>query len=219
MDKSWRPTLLRLGARRTRCASVAKTSLKDLAPDVFMGNIPIIDNRIVCIVDKKNVRLAAVISSYFSDPQKYFPIFLFPDVHAFTADVVDSAQDNFISHIVGNEAHVLINNALHRIGGYNYIILAGLSDGQKSYIRASKSSHAIEIKDISEVHEKLSAVGITKPDELACRSNEILKGLFLAQTSGRRLVIDEGARELPEIKKKSGGIVVVEQKNDDASCV
>jgi len=184
-----------------------------------VGTIPKIDNGIVCIVDRGNVRLAAVISSYFSNPQRYFPLFLFPDIRVAAVDVVDTTQDHFISHIVGNEAHVLINNALHRIGGYSYIILAGLSNAQKSYILASKSSHAIEITDISEVQGKLSAVGITKRDELSCRSTEILKGLFLAQSSGKRLVIDEGAGKLPEITKGSGGIVVVEQKDDDASCV
>ncbi len=181
--------------------------------------MPIINNRFVCVADKENVQLAAVVSSYFSEPDTYFPVFIFPNVIAFDEDSDDFNADNYISKIIGNEAAVLVNNALARVGGCEYLILAGISEHQKSYIRFPKSMKVIEIAGVSEVKEKLAAIGITRKDELRCKPSEILKGLYLAKRDGKSLLIDDGADDLPLIENHKGGIVVVEQEEDDVATI
>ena len=183
------------------------------------NKVPIINNRFVCVADKESVRLAAVVSSYFSEPDTYFPVFIFPNVIAFDEDSDDFNADNYISKIIGNEAGVLVNNALARVGGCEYLILAGISEHQKSYIRFPKSMKVIEIENVSEVKEKLAAVGITRKEEFRCKSSEILKGLYLAKRDSKSLLIDDGAADLPMTENHAGGIVVVEQKEDDVATV
>lgn len=181
--------------------------------------IPIINNRFVCVANKDNAELAAVISSYFSDKDTYFPVFIFPNVNASESDVDDFEQDNYISKMIGNEAAVLINNALARVGGCEYLILAGLNEHQKSYVRISKSMKVVEIASVDDVHEKLSQVGISRKGVIECKSKDILVGLHLAQHEGKRLVINEAAEDLQTAPKKKGGLIVVEQKPKDASTV
>lgn len=42
--------------------------------------VPIIDNEFVCIVDREDSVLAALVSSYVSKPGRYLPLFVFPYV-------------------------------------------------------------------------------------------------------------------------------------------
>jgi hypothetical protein len=185
---------------------------------MFGDGAPNLDNRYVCIVDRQAVALAAVISSYLFIPGSYLPIFLFPKVHRRKAVGAAFMSEDYAAELIASPASILINNALARMGGYEYLILAGLSEAQKSFLILPEQSHIIEIADISGVFAGLSDILPTEKKELRCRTSEILLGLFVAERKQRKLVIDEGAHALPEVVDLRKGMVVVEE-TDDASSV
>ncbi len=179
---------------------------------------PEINDRYLYIVDRDSVALAAVTSSYLSRTESYLPLFMFPPMTAAKSDGDNLRSDNYLSNLLGNDAAVLINNAWARMRGSEYLILVGLSRNQASYLSIPKGTKVIEIADLGDIAKKLSALALPEQGELTCKTSDILKGLFIAQREGKRLVVDEGARALPEAEKRKGGIVVVEN-NDDASSV
>jgi hypothetical protein len=151
-------------------------------------------------------------------PGSYLPLFMFPTVEFPKTDDPAFMTDSYISYLIAEQDSVLIGNALARMGESDYVILAGLTDAQKSYLVLPRRSKIIEIVNVSDVHAKLSPLAPTK-GELRCRTSDLLGGLFVAQKRRRHLVIDEEARALPEIVALGQGIVVVESVADAAPVV
>lgn len=180
---------------------------------------PAIHNKGIYIVDKDQGDLAAVIASYLYEEGWYYPCFAFPNVAAPDSEENDVEDDAFMSRMIGKEAAVLINNALLRMGGCDYIVLCGLTEYQKSYLKIPRNAKVIEINSIDEVHNQMSAMGIPERDELRCKRSEIMKGACVAQKTRRRIVLDDDAPTLPEHPKNKGGIVVVENNADVATVV
>jgi hypothetical protein len=182
--------------------------------------IPAIDDRYICIVDRDAVALAAVISSYLFNPQSYPPLFMFPPVTAPKSggDNLDESHI-YLSNLMGGDASTLINNAWARMGGSEYLILAGLNANQKTYLSIPKGSRVIDIAEVPDVHEKLLTLVLRAQEELRCKTSDILSGLFIAQKEGKRLVIDEGASAFPKVVEAKRGIVVVENNGDATSVI
>jgi hypothetical protein len=178
---------------------------------------PRLDNRFVCIVDRDAVALAAVISSYLFETGSYLPVFLFPSVRVGKVVNATFMSEGYAANLMASPADILINNALARMGGCEHLILAGLSDAQKSFLTLPRQSNVIEIADLSDVPVGLSSVAPARR-ELRCRAIDILNGLVVAQRRQRRLLIDEGARDVPEVVNLEEAMIVVE-KTDDASPV
>lgn len=174
--------------------------------------IPSIDNRFVCIANITDQSLAAVVSSYFAKKGLYFPVFIFPDVNTFAKDEHTDESDHFISSIIGNETGVLINNALAKMTGCNYLIYLNLSGHQKSYIeKYGYDFPTIDIKKIDEVAEKLKPHMPIPQTEFKCQEKDVLIGLIKCGREGLRLVIDETAEELIEQDIGAEGFVLVEK--------
>jgi len=100
------------------------------------------------------------------------------------------------------------------MGSAECVILAGLTDNQKSYLRIPPATRVIEITILSEVEKQLSSLELPKREELRCRSSEVLEALVLAHRTGKRLVVDEAAKAISESSTKGNGIVVVEAVAD-----
>ena len=183
------------------------------------NSIPDLEKRVVCIVEKEHVHLAAVISSYFSNRGVYFSIFTFPAIVDPDRSGVDFRDDDYISTMIGTEAATLVNNALARIGGCDYLILAGLSDAQKSYLHFSARKKILEIATVDEVRDRLASIGVTKPSVLRCKSQQVLLGLHIAKGNDHSLAIDDAADELLEPEQHKGGMIIVEQALDNAASV
>src|SRR6266478_4192985 len=180
---------------------------------------PALTDRYLCIVDRDAGPLAAVISSYLFEMECYLPLFVFPPMTA-GRTVGDNLQsDVYLSNLLGNDTSVLINNAWARMGGSEYLILAGLSRNQRSYLSVPRGTKIIEIDDLSDVQKKFAILVLPERRELRCRAAEVLKGLFIAQTEQKRLVIDEAAEAVREATKKRGGIVVVENTGDAGAVI
>ena len=100
-----------------------------------------------------------------------------------------------MANLLGNEAGILINNAWARMGGSEYAILAGLSEEQKSFLDLPVGTKVIEISALADIEPKLAPFLVFSRAELRCKTSDLLEGLCLAHKEGKRLVVDEGARE------------------------
>jgi hypothetical protein len=177
--------------------------------------IPKIDRRYICIADRDDIVLAAVVSSCLFELGVYVPLFLFPAVKHPQSDEEHRMTDAYMSNLLGSEASVLINNAWARMGGSEYAILAGLSEAQKSFLHLPAGVKVIEISALAEIPQKLGPFAASSRLELRCKSSDILEGLYLAHQAGKRLVVDESAEPLHAQAATSGkGIVTVEKVTD-----
>src|SRR6266478_6621309 len=99
---------------------------------------PPINDRYICIVDREALSLAAVISSYLFEANSYLPLFTFPTVTAPKTDGDPQSSDVYLSNLMGSDASIFINNAWARMGGSEYVVLAGLSANQRTYLSMPK---------------------------------------------------------------------------------
>lgn len=180
---------------------------------------PTIDATCVCIVDRESVALAAVISSYFAEPDVYFAIFDFPRVQHANGPDGAGEDDTSIARMIGNEHAVTIMNALAKLRQCRRVLLAGLNDVQDSYFAFPEGFDVVRISGIRDVDAAFARIGITIGRELHCRPDEALVGLQAARSAGARLVIDAEASALPAVATHGGGMVVVERLNHVSSVV
>ncbi len=175
--------------------------------------IPTIDNRFICIANITSTELCAVISSYFLKEGLYFPVFVFPNVNTNYGEKHESESDGYISAMIGHEASVLIGNSISRMTGCNYVIYAGLSEHQKSYLNRY-NFEVIDIQNLNEVEDKLKEYTPIPKTDYRCKKNQILEGLVEAARAGAKLVADEQAEDVVVQNRNSEGMILVE-KNEN----
>jgi hypothetical protein len=172
---------------------------------------PIFNKQFACIVDFERLEMAAIISSYLSEPGTYLPIFEFPGVGEGKQHREGEFSDG---HDPGRQRAeqfaVLVNNALVRLQGCNYIVLAGLSEEQKSYLYFLHYYTVITIDDTANISFLLSPFRANIGDVLFCRSDQVLLGLYLSLRRGAILQLDEFAEYIEPVYSPSDDIVVVE---------
>lgn len=98
--------------------------------------------------------------------------------------------------------------------GTGYVVLAGLTEAQKSYLTIPIQSEVIEIANISEIEVKLGPVSPPANGEVRCRTRDLLNGLHIAQEQRKRLVLDEDAEVASEASSSRKGVVVIERVAD-----
>lgn len=185
----------------------------------MVNTVPKIDTEHICITHKENTVLAAVVSSYFADEGQYLPLFLFPNVgnHS-SSDKDDFQEDGYIARSIGELAAVLTNNAMARMDACKTVILVGLTEHQKSYLRIPSKIPVIEIDEMSQVEAKLLPIS-KKKEVFECKSEDVLGALYLAKKSGKRLSINESAATEPLIFEDGKGIVVLEKGEEACGVV
>ncbi len=182
-------------------------------------HVPMISSSAVCIVDRENVAIAAVVSSYFSDVGTYVPIFTFPGVKKAKGPNDTRMDDEYVPQMVGREAAVVINNAISNLGGCKVLVLAGLSAVQRSYIEQAGDARVLEIERTDDVDAALRSIGVEKASTLRCRQDDVLRGLWIAKKRGYRLWVTEDAEPLPTDADMDSRLVVIEQTSSNAACV
>jgi hypothetical protein len=127
-----------------------------------------------------------------------------------TKEQNDPHDDDYIARVMGIQAAVRINNVIARVQPIK-LLLGGLSDAQKSYIRAHiPESMIIEIDKSDDVVGALAFLSKSFTGTLACRSSEIVQGLLLAKNTNKRLSIDDTAPNLESQCVRHGkGLVVI----------
>ena len=129
-------------------------------------------------------------------------------------------SEGYIAYLMVEHTSVLIHNALARMGGCEYVVLAGLTEAQKSYLHFAKSHKIIEITKTSEIDSKLGSLVPPKKGELRCKLADILSGLYLAQKQRKKLVIDQNAKALgTEFIEPTDGLVLIENVEEVSSVV
>jgi hypothetical protein len=180
---------------------------------------PKLNHRFACVADRDAVTLAAVVSSYLYVPGTYLPLFLLRKAEiARTEEDFGFLSDAYVAELMVGQDAVFIANALGRMGRPEYVILAGLSEAQKSYLILPPGVAVIEIADLAQVESKLLPLTPAK-DALQCRSEDALRGLIVAHRHRKRLVLHPGAPQLPEIVQPATSAVVVELLEDAGTVV
>src|SRR5215472_5494879 len=133
-----------------------------------IDKIPAINSRIACIVDREAKDLAAVISSYLFEVDTYIPLFIFGKAVAPRVEDPAFMSDNYVAYVMLDHASVLVHNAIVRMRDCEYIILAGLSASQKTFLDVSGLQKVVEIATVAEVDEKLKPLVSAKHGTLRC---------------------------------------------------
>jgi hypothetical protein len=176
--------------------------------------IPKISNDFVCIVDRRHPELAAVISSYLTKPGEYLPVFEFPTATTGKTDVdEDHIDEHVITRIRSDEFDVFVSNCIGRNGGCENLILAGLSDDQKSYLTFMDKYNVIDIGNVDDVDFLLDGFALNKDKYLISRADEVLEGLYQAAETNSKLKIEDTAPNLVIPDKKKDGLIVIEKTN------
>ncbi|HEY6506256.1 MAG TPA: CHAT domain-containing protein [Chitinophagaceae bacterium] len=173
-------------------------------------NIPNLNPKFVCIVDHKRQDLAAVISSYISEKNNYPLIFEFPTVTSANYERVnEDVDENVLSLIRAGEFVTFVNNILVRIQPIDNLIIAGLSEEQKSFLDFLKHFNVIEINNLEEVDFLISPFIVGK-GKIQCRHDDLLKGLNAALRSNSTLVLNDDAQDIELKNEGDKGMILVE---------
>lgn len=175
-------------------------------------NIPPISTRFVCIVDHLRLDLAAIITSYIATRDHYPLLFEFPTVTSPHYERKSEAIDeNMLSLIRAGEFRTYVNNILARIPPVEILIIAGLSEDQKSYLDFLHHFNVVEINSLDEVDFYLSPF-IEGKGKIDCKPDDLLNGLNAALRSNSVLIFKEDAPEI-ELKNSGGkGLVAIEKE-------
>ncbi|MGJ1269513.1 hypothetical protein ACR78G_20130 [Sphingobacterium spiritivorum] len=180
--------------------------------------IPTISTDFFCIVNRDNIVLSAVISSYITDVDSYLPMFEFSRVTAPSKEIDIELDEDSLSRNRAKVFNVKIKNVLKRIKKPQYMILGGLTDEQKSYLTFLKDYDVLEIDTVDEATHILGAI-TNKNEKLVCRPDDVAAGLCAAQQKGLVLAIDENAANVSYEKIKSDVIVVIENIEKAATII
>ena len=176
--------------------------------------IPDIERRVVCIASQAGFGLAAIISSYFTDPSNYFAIFEFPTLNFPYAPSMEFESDGYFARVIGDKAAGEINNALARIQP-DHVLIVGLTETEQTYLRVRlPEGQMTEIHDIEEFVSKFPWIQ-SPVAAVLCKTSQVVEGLLKAKFAKQRLAIDDSAPELSRQEMHGGtGIAVVESSGD-----
>lgn len=182
-------------------------------------NSPDFNRKYICIADRKHADLASVIASYLHKEGTFLSVFEFPSTlikkpKEFT-EVID---EHSLSTMRGEDLSIKIRNGINKIGGCEYLILAGLNEKQKSYFTYLDEYNVIEISSIDDVDAYLGGIAFDKENFLSVKPNQIQIGLLIAGRKNLKLRIDSTAESLTNEHHKKSGLLVIEN-NETASVV
>ncbi|MCC9168656.1 CHAT domain-containing protein [Pontibacter harenae] len=172
--------------------------------------IPNLNTKFFCIVDRKKKDLAAIISSYINEVDKYSSFFEFPTVYVASSEIdKDKLEVNVITRTRAKEFAVRINNALSALGGCEYVILAGLDENQKSYLHLPDDINIIEIEDIGQVDFLLDHF-VQKDGYLDVKKDDILPGLYYSLLNNQKIRLNDYANSIKFELEQKEGIIIIE---------
>jgi len=182
-------------------------------------DLPEIDHEFVCIVDRSKPELAAVISSYLSKLRHYLPMFEYPVATAIKSQAEDDPLDEHqITRMRSSDFNIMVSNAIAHLNGCNYLVLAGLSPEQKSYLDFLDHFSVIEIESVDDVDFLLGSF-TPAADFSFCTREQIWEGLFKAVHTQTKLQI-KALDESPDFSIEApSGIIVIEKAHNVSSII
>lgn len=181
-----------------------------------INNVPRINNKFLCIVNRNQPELSAVVSSYIQSGRDYSVFFEFPNVIAPNEESIEEFDENYISNSNAQVFSVKLFNAMQRVEKFDNVIYVGLTDEQKSFVDHIDECDIIEINNYEDVETKLRAY-TDRIEYTFCRSDQLLIGLHHSLVNDSLLIINEDAEDIDLISDNDNGIVVVENENVSVS--
>ncbi|PKM93524.1 MAG: hypothetical protein CVU84_15210 [Firmicutes bacterium HGW-Firmicutes-1] len=184
---------------------------KFLPPDLMVD--------LACIASSDvDIEFLSIICCYVNEPNKYLPIFEMPVISSKFEEVEDIYSDNYFPSIVIKKSTVQMMNSLAR-ARCSRIILVGLSEEQKKYLKLEKYWKVtfFDIHSINEINDKLKFLNKQFKGFFNCNRADISKGLLHAKDNNKLLVVDNAAPRISDYIKredKEKGLIVLESKND-----
>jgi len=172
--------------------------------------IPDFNKEFFCIANVDEPVLSAIVSSYVSKKGFYTPMFEFYSVTSADSNKFDSEIDeHHLTRSRARQFNIKIGNTIRRLRGCDNILLIGLTENQRSYLKFPKDYNVIEINDINDVTFILGSM-VEKSNILSCKESQIYDGLVQALSSDSILNIDDNADDIVPVINNNGGIVVIE---------
>ena len=172
--------------------------------------IPEFNAKYFCIINRDMPIMAAIVSSYLYENGKYTIMLEYPDVTVSLYDTdMDEFDENFISKNNASEFNIRAKNALGMMDGCDYLILGGLTEGQKSYLTFLDKYNVIEIPSIDLTDLMLKEIA-GKEEYYLCSETDIYDSLFLANKANKMLKIDNGSPKNDVDIYLDAGLVVIE---------
>lgn len=183
------------------------------------NNAPHIVSKFFCIINRDEATLAALILSYIDQSDGYIPTFEFPFVSSedFENEPDKEIRDEHqLSRSRARKFNIKVENTIRRLGGCEYLIIAGLSDKQLSYLTFLDDYNAIYIDGKDNVDVLLNDI-VPKKGFLPCKESRLIEHLNYALKQNLYLSIDDDAENVPDSFGNSSGLVVIERNNKVSS--
>ena len=180
---------------------------------------PKIAAKFFCIINRDEANLAALILSYIDQSEGYIPIFEFPFVSSedFKNEPDKEIRDEHqLSRSRARKFNVKVGNTIRRIGGCEYLIVAGLTEKQRTYLTFLDDYNTIYIDNINDVGTLLNGI-VAKEGYLPCKETALIEQLDYALKKNLYLSIDNNAENASKSFKDSSGLVVIERNNKVSS--
>ncbi|HAI19279.1 MULTISPECIES: hypothetical protein [Leeuwenhoekiella] len=180
---------------------------------------PEIVKKFVCIFNREEAALAALVFSYIDQSAGYIPTFEFPFVSSedFKSDPDKEIRDEHqLSRSRARKFNVNVGNAIRRLGGCEYLIVAGLTDKQLSYLTFLNDYNTIYIDGKDNVDVFLNGI-VPKKGCLPCKESKLIENLHYALNQNLYLSIDDEAESVSTSISNSSGLIVIEQNNKVSS--
>ena len=181
-------------------------------------NIPSINDKYCCIVNYDKQYLANIISAYLNEPLKYLPMFIFPKVSSF-----DENKIEFDEYTLGREKakqfSIQVSNNLLKMDGCEYLIVAGLTKEQKSYLDFLGKYNVLEIDDENEATTYLPHLNSNNKHEISICKTQLLSSLQMFSNTSFIPNVTNAEVELSPWFPKGEGIVIIEKSSTSESII
>lgn len=180
---------------------------------------PKIDNRFFCIINREKPILAALILSHIDQSQGYIPTFEFPYVSSGDFETKPDKEirdEHQMSRSRAQKFNIKVGNAIGFLGGCQYLIVAGLNDKQKSYLKFLDKYNTIYIDGKDDVELLLGDI-VPKNGPLFCKESESINRLPIALKNNLYLSISDETEIDFLPREDSSGLVVIEKNNKVSS--
>lgn len=180
---------------------------------------PKIASKFFCIINRDEATLAALIFSYIDESEGYTPTFEFPFVSSedFENEPDKEIRDEHqLSRSRARKFNIKVGNTIRRLGGCEYLIIAGLTDKQLSYLTFLNDYNTIHIDGKNNVDGLLNGI-VPKDGLLHCKESKLIENLHYALKQNLSLSIDDDAENEFHSSDNSSGLVVIERNNKVSS--
>lgn len=180
---------------------------------------PKIASNFFCIINRDEASLAALILSYIDQSNGYIPTFEFPYVSSDDFKVEPNKEirdEHQLSRSRARKFNIKVGNTIRRLGGCEYLIVAGLNEKQQTYLTFLGDYNTIYIDTINDVDTLLNGI-VAKEGYLPCKETALIEQLDYALKKNLYLSIDNNAENTSKSFKDSSGLVVIERNNKVSS--